>query len=351
VIPPRLSQLTPIPGQATGGVPGTPVSRAYGNPGVATNDSMPPTGWPYVEGNTGANVGPNQGPYRGGYGETGGTGTGAGPDRKTKQPGNQYGGDLPENHVVAPGVMNPPHTPWRGGADFANENTAYDRHVMVRNMEPRTGISESVPGNQPNPDAPSQGKPRPVFAFLNRAINPQVGSNQQWNQNQDEARDYSRVPDADCLLPVGHFGWRPDGLSKPGEGGRFAGTQGDGWTAVNGGVPGLYQPYGSYSGYTANAYGEGDTIHSPVGEGQPGDGPHKIFSGPPHGLHSQTYPSYDNTLGRYMAIPQQHAPRLDRPANSKIAGQDYSQTVQPQGETGTVSQKPARFTSKSRFGQ
>jgi hypothetical protein len=321
MIPPQISGLITVPGVASGGVPGQPVSGVAGNPGVATRSAKPPVGWNYQE-NQGYAVGPNMGPYPANYGEPGGYGAGQGPDREPKQPGNNYGGDKPEGHVWSPGVMNPPHTAWRGGADFANENTVYDRHVLVKTGNPRTGVETSVTGTPPNPDDPST-PPSPVFAFLNRAMNPQVGSDN--NANQDDlTRPYARNAQ-----------------------GMYVGEAGTAVTPVYGGVPGMWQPYGSYAGYTAR---DVKGIQSPVEQGQPGDGPRKIESGPPHGLHSQTYPSYDSTLGRYMAIPQMHSPRVDRPANSKVAGQDYSQTVQPQGETGTVVQTPTRFTSQSRFG-
>lgn len=259
----------------------------------------------------------------------------------THQPGNNYGGDTPNGHVWAPGVMNPPVTAWRGGADFANENTVFDRHILTKTGDPRTGIQQSTPGNPPNPDGPESGPPRPLFASVNRAMNPQVGSDATANQD-DFTRGYATVqPTAASneLNPRYSANRRQDGNY-------WAGSQGDGWTPVYGGVPGLWQPYGSYSGYTAN---ETKGIQSPAEQGQPGDGPHKVFSGPPHGLHSQTYPSYDSTLGRYMAIPQMHSPRVDRPANSNIAGQDYSQTVVPQGQAGTVAAQPVRFQSQSRF--
>lgn len=304
MIPPALSTLTP-PGTGDG-VPGKPVRQGVqGNPGVSTVPAQPP-------------------PY---------------------QPGNQYGGDPPAGHRWAPGVMNPPRTPWRGGADFSLENTAYDRHVLVRNMEPRVGVQPSIPGNPPNPDDP-RTPPRPLFSFLNRAINPQVGSDN--NANQDDlTRNYARVPNASRSRTVGGSQAIRPTMQRTSDGNaQYAGEQGSGWAPVYGGVPGLYQPYGSYSGYTARDL---KGIQSPIEQGQPGDGPHKVFSGPPHGLHSQTYPSYDATLGRYEAIPQQHAPRVDRPANSPIAGQDYSQTVQPQGQSGSVTQSPVRFQSRSRF--
>ena len=325
MIPKVLSQVI-MPGTNDGGVPGTPISRAYGNPGTVNRSVGTPQGWNYREetpqgqqgrhgGNTGANV--YDDPGRG---------------NQPMQPGSQYGGDAARKHVWAPGVMNPPRTAWRGGADFALDGTiARDRHIMSRNMEPRTGVQESLAGNPPNPDAPSQGQPRPVNSMLNRSVNSQLGSDNTANQD-DTTRAYTRNAD-----------------------GRFVGEQGSGWSSVYGGVPGLVVPYGSYSGYSANCYGQGNTITSPVPQGATGDGPRKVWSGPPHGLHSQTQPAYDQTLGRYMAIPQVHAPRVDRPANSNIAGQDYSQTVQPQGQTGTVAQRlvtgTQRFASQSRFSE
>lgn len=240
------------------------------------------------------------------------------PGKPEKQPGNAYGGDS-SGKVSALGVGQ--ESAWRGGADFAMDNTiTRDRHVLVKTGPMRTGISPSVPGNPPNPDSLPA---RPLFAFVNRSLNPQQGSDNTANQD-DLTRGYARNKQ-----------------------GMYLGEQGSGWTPVYGGVPGLYQPYGSYAGYTAR---ETKGIQSPVEHGAVGDGPHKVFSGPPHGLHSPTLPSYDNTLGRYMAIPQMHAPRVDRPANSNIAGQDYSQTVVPQGQVGTVAQNPVRFQSSSRFG-
>lgn len=332
MIPPILSAVAP-PGTTNNGVPGAEASRAYGNPGVVSRDNRPQQGFNYVPHPVGDCPNPG-GAWRGsGVQEPGGTRAAEIVTRDVKLPGDEYGGDPANGHQWNPGVKNPPRTQWIGGANFALDGTiARDRHVMIRNMEPRTGVQQSLPGNPPNPDSKDQGEPRPVDAFLNRSINPQQGSDNNANQD-DKTRGYSTV-----------------------NGGKqFIGEQGSGWSSVYGGVPGMYQPYGSYSGYTANCYGQGNQIQSPVTQGAQGDGPRKVWSGPPHGLHSQTQPDYATTIGRYDAIPQMYAPRVDRPANSKIAGQDYSQTVQPQGQTGTVAQKPVigsqRFRSNSRFSE
>jgi hypothetical protein len=50
-------------------------------------------------------------------------------------------------------------------------------------------------------------------------------------------------------------------------------------------------------------------------------------------------PDYVSTLGYYMAVPQMRAPRIDRPSNSTVGGQSYSQTVITQGQTGTFAQQ------------
>jgi hypothetical protein len=38
------------------------------------------------------------------------------------------------------------------------------------------------------------------------------------------------------------------------------------------------------------------------------------------------------TKGRYESLPQQRPGRVDRPSNSRIAGQSFSQLVVPQGQ-------------------
>jgi hypothetical protein len=195
---------------------------------------------------------------------------------------------------------------WRGGAFFANDKLmTNDRHGFMKRGNELTGRLSG------NTDPPMDGPARPSFVLVNRTINYQQGSDA--TQNQDDiTRAYARTPD-----------------------GRYMGTQGDTWNVVYGGTPGMYQPYGTYAGI-GNVPVQG--IQSPVGQGQPGDGPQSFRPGPPHGLHSPTLPDYAQTLGYYMAVPQMRLPRLDRPANSPIAGQSYSQFVQPQGQTGTAAQ-------------
>jgi hypothetical protein len=59
-----------------------------------------------------------------------------------------------------------------------------------------------------------------------------------------------------------------------------------------------------------------------------------VFGGYPHGRHSPTVAPTKVTRGRLAQTRQQLPPRRQRPANSKIAGQSYSETVVHQDGTG-----------------
>jgi hypothetical protein len=196
---------------------------------------------------------------------------------------------------------------WRGGNFFSNDKlTTNDRHIMSK-------VGSEISGRDSGfTDPPKDGPARPSYQTINRSINYQMGTDT--DQNQDDlTRPYTRNQQ-----------------------GMYVGEQGSGWSQVNGGVPGLWQPYGSYAGHCA---GPVQGIQSPVAQGAPGDGRQSVWSGPPHGLHSPTMPSYSPTIGYYMSVPQMRAPRMDRPSNSTIGGQSYSQLVIPQGQTGTIAQQ------------
>lgn len=198
-------------------------------------------------------------------------------------------------------------TSWWGGWQFSNTKLiASDRHIMSKTGSELSGRNSGLT------DPPMDGPARPSYKAVNRTISYQAGTDATRHQD-DLNRPYTRNAQ-----------------------GMYLGEQGTGWTGINGGVPGLWQPYGSYAGYTA---GPVQGIQSPVPQGGPGDGRQSLFSGPPHGLHSETLPNYSPILGHYLAVPQMRLPRVDRPSNSKIAGQSYSQTVVPQGQTGTVAQQ------------
>ncbi len=228
-------------------------------------------------------------------------------------PGQYQGGQLGANDGVmgadpdAPKITRPVFLPgsyqagmdagtennpdgWRGGIQgFNDQQRVVDRHAYWDAGTQRTGNTRSVPGNPPNPV--TDGPARPDLRTVNRSITWQIGSDNTRNQD-DLARAYTWV-----------------------------GEQGSGWAPVYGGVPGLYTPYGSRGG-----------VPYPIVDPSGGQGgPEKVWAGPPHGLHSLTYPDGADTLAMYGARPQMRPVRVDRPSNSPQAGQSFSQTVQMQG--------------------
>lgn len=260
------------PGSDSGGVPGKEQKRASGNPNVSTVPANDPPASPYG-GRVGQRFLPQFGDPRPLNPEQ---------ERATPRPGRPVGG--------------------------ANDRlTTLDRHGMMKVGYENSGRDSGLT------DPPMDGPARPSLWLVQRSLSYQQGTDTTL-ATDDLNRDYTRNAQ-----------------------GMYVGEQGTGWSRVYGGVPGLYQEYGSYAGVSPSSpvvdnYTSAG-IHSPVNQGQPGDGPRDVWSGPPHGLHSPTLPTYSQTLGRYMDIPQMARPRIDRPSQSPIAGQSYSQTVQAQGQT------------------
>lgn len=166
---------------------------------------------------------------------------------------------------------------WREG-DNTNDALIYrDRYGQFSKGKELAGRRSSMP------DPPSDGPIRPSLRLINRTWNWQVGTGSSYT----------------------------DDLSRPYTG---LGEQGSGWTTINGGAPGFYR------------MGPGGM---PVGD--PEAGPGRVFSGPPHGLHTEYPPEGQQTQARYRARPQMVAARVDRLSNSRIAGQNYSQWTRHQG--------------------
>lgn len=244
------------------------------------------------------------------------TGSGSGPpDRPAPAPPGQYvggqtgdtdgyGGADPSRPKMSPAPrvvqLGAEQENWNrpGIIGWNDQLQLRDRHAYWDTGTMRQGVSRSVPGNPPNPV--TDGPPRPDLRTVNRSVNPQIGSDA--SRNQD-----------DLTRPYTWLG-QQDGTVQP----------------VYGGVRGLYQPYGTRGGYPL-------PIHDPTnGEG----GPELVRSGPPHGLHSETLPGGKQVIDRYKATPQMRPVRIDRPDNSPIGGQSFSQTVQPQAQTGAAAQSP-----------
>lgn len=309
----------------SGGVPGQRVQRASGNPSQVTDPTPRGPKLPY---------GGRTGDIYNGDGASGGArgSTQYDPDSGMSDsipPGSEGPAFLSQfgTRALQQGQETAVRAPGNAPVGYSNDKLiAYDRHGMFKVGYENSGR------NSGETDPPMDGPARPSLWLVQRTINYQQGTDTT-AATDDLSRDYTRNAQ-----------------------GQYVGEQGTGWTPIYGGTPGLYQAYGSYEGIAPDTPGydpvTGDTqgIYSPVAQGAPGDGNHSVWSGPPHGLHSPTLPDYAQTIGRYMAIPQMNAPRVDRPSNSPIAGQSYSQTVQPQGQTGTVAQN-TQFSSGVNFNQ
>jgi len=308
-----------------GGIPGRQVARASGNPSVVTTPEYQvksPFGggrWSHMQGQAANPVPPGPGPDSPGISRL------AQMNPDTIAVGQaQFGGPA---RVLQQGQEQDVRAPGNAPVGYSNDKLiSYDRHAIFK-----VG-SENSGRNSGQTDPPMDGPARPSLWLVQRTISYQKGTDTT-AATDDLTRDYTRNAE-----------------------GMYIGEQGTGWSKVYGGTPGLYQEYGSYQGIAPDTPGydpvSGQTqgIIAPVAQGAAGDGPQTVWGGPPHGLHSPTLPAYAQTIGRYMAIPQMAAPRVDRPSNSPIAGQSYSQTVQPQGQTGTAAQN-TKFGSGVNFNQ
>jgi hypothetical protein len=209
------------------------------------------------------------------------------------------------------GTMNNPDPLRFGIQGFNDKLRIVDRHAFWDTGRQIEGATTSPPGTSaPNTyNDPMVNGPRADLRTVNRSLTYQKGSDASRNQD-DLSRGYT-----------------------------WLGEQGSGWAPVYGGVPGLYEPYGTRGGYPY-------PIVSPAEYGSTGDGRQVVFSGPPHGLHSLTYPNNGDTLDRYKVNPQMRPVRFDRPSNSPQAGQSYNQTVLPQGAVPAAKSKPQAWTAK-----
>jgi hypothetical protein len=306
---------------AQAGVPGRIIAPASGNPAVYTDPVVRSPKLPY-----GAEQGytfTRRGSQQAADSMTNIGQANVPPDEVAPAFLSQFGSNRP----LQQGQETAKRAPGNAPVGYSNDKLiTYDRHAMMKVGYENSGR------NSGNTDPPMDGPARPSLWLVQRTLNYQQGTDTT-AATDDLERDYTRNST-----------------------GMYVGEQGTGWAPVYGGVPGLYQTYGSYAGISPStpAYdpvtGHTQGIVSPAEQGQAGDGPHSVWSGPPHGLHSPTLPTYSQTLGRYMDIPQMARPRIDRPSNSPIAGQSYSQTVQSQGQTGFAPSQ-SRGNAGPRFNQ
>jgi hypothetical protein len=191
---------------------------------------------------------------------------------------------------------------------------ARDRHILAKQGTVTSSANQQRTGGSPNPEA--DGPARPSWKMVNKSISFQNGTDS--TRNLDN-HDYHAVVMA---------GLRPFPLA----------TQGTEWSVRNGGTPFLanYRPYGTRGGFDNNA--PLPTVRAEPGgpfrprtllqQGDPGDGPQKIYGGLPWGLHSPTLPGKEQTQTLIRSRIHQVKPVWNiRPLNSKSAGQSWSQSM------------------------
>jgi hypothetical protein len=159
------------------------------------------------------------------------------------------------------------------------------------------------------PDPPSDGPQRP-------SLHQEFASWSMWQGTDathyadDLSREYNKVA-GNSNMPVMPVG-QQDGT----------------WTAINGGQVGYYRVYHR----AGNDAGAGNDPVSTDQVGRQQAGPSYVFSGPPHGLHTQTVPDGKQPLATRLASPQMRSVRQDRISNSNYSGQSYSTQTLHQGQ-------------------
>jgi hypothetical protein len=229
-----------------------------------------------------------------------------------------------------------------GGGWADGRLTIRERFVQIMRGTSRQGAQESHSG-VPNPQ--EDGPPAAQYLMDDRTLSWQIGTDH--TTMEDNAGPFATtVTTAPPARLPQNVGGGPAPFSFRGGRPFPLGNQGDPWSTLWGGTPGMTRAYGTrgaagVSGPAPKTFalpgdGSGRRIGTLLTPGDPGDGPQKIRGGVPHGLHSPTSQPVRVTMARQAAIPQQKPPRDDRPANSKIAGQSMSQMYPPEGSTSTA---------------
>lgn len=193
---------------------------------------------------------------------------------------------------------------------------AHDRHIIENQGRVTSSANNQRTGANPNPEA--DGPARPAWKMFNRTLSHQIGVDSTANLDNGQFHAALLTTDGRRKFPLA--------------------TQGDEWSKVYGGTPGLanHRPYGKRGGFDQGA--PRPTVRADPGGpyrfntllqvGDPADGPQKVYGGLPWGLHSPTLPSRQHTkaviesrLGQVKPVQQ------NRPQNSKAAGQAWSQSV------------------------
>lgn len=248
-----------------------------------------------------------------------------------------------------------------GGGWADGRLTVRDRHILARTGHSQHGPYEANNGI-PNPmhDWPHAG--RVEYQMVNTSESYQLGTDNTAMQDNDAKHNTVGVRDmlaSTGRSPRGEQGsWEgkqvfplgtQDGsqtlvMGPPIDSWREYGVRGPG--GMHGPAPDIYDPNWIPNRGSGGGGGRGLLIQQGEDGTQPADR-RLVYGGLPHGLHSPTVQSTVMTGARFSNTIQQTAPRLDRPASSKIAGQSYSQTIVPEAQAGQVNASP-RMASPGR---
>ena len=191
---------------------------------------------------------------------------------------------------------------------------ARDRHIIANQGYVTSSDAEQRTGANPNPEA--DGPARPTWKMFNRSISYQSGTDN--TRNLDNNDYHASVLAGTRKFPLA--------------------TQGQEWSIRYGGTPFLtnHRPYGHRGGFDDNAPlpteraqpGGPYKSRTLLQTGSPEDGPQKIYGGLPWGLHSPTMPARGQVQSLVRSRLGQVKPvHANRPQNSKVAGQSWSQSM------------------------
>ena len=224
-----------------------------------------------------------------------------------------------------------------GGGWSDGRLTVRERFVMTMRGRSTLGAQQSHSG-VPNPQY--DGPPAPRYLMENRTESWQIGTDK--TTQEDNPGPFASTITTDIDSSRVPQNKAPAAMLNYAGGRRFPlGNQGDPWSPVWGGTPGLTRAYGArgVTGvqgpapkvFAVSGDGSGARVGTLIAQGDPLDGPQKIRGGVPHGLHSPSAHGTQLTMARMGSIPLQRPPRDDRPNNSKIAGQSMSQRYPDEG--------------------
>lgn len=214
-------------------------------------------------------------------------------------------------------IITPPTQLLRQARTAAYQNgrlIARDRHIAAYRGHTTSSAAQSPTGGTPNPE--KDGRPRPGYGMLNRTLSWQIGTDS--TANLDNTAFHAATTAGDKAFPLG--------------------TQDGSWSKTYGGTRGLYafRRYGSRRGYGPGGPamrvvalpGGPHRAGTVLAQGSPLDGPQRFWGGYPHGLATIVVePAKVSQATIRQRFTQIRPPRVNRPLNSKIAGQSFDQVV------------------------